>query len=212
MAVAQPGWIEHGDRQLYSVFHPSSGECGQTRVGVLFVPALLHEQPRSRRLATQIAEQLSQYGLACLRFDFHGTGDSSGSGMDVDFDSMRMDLDLAINELRGRGVDRIAVLAMRGGSLPAAEWLKRGGNADAMILWEPILDGAAWLDELEGANVRELASTARYPLRRGHAVEPCADALMGFDVSRRLLDGLAASEVSSAIVRHQPSWVVLRSL
>lgn len=210
MANVQPAWIGPGNRQLYSVFHRAVTPPESHRVGVVLVPALLHEQPRSRRLTMQIAEHLSLAGLDCLRFDFFGTGDSGGSGMEADFQSMQYDIAQAVDALHQRGTDQVAVLAMRGGTLPTARWLAQGGRAAALVLWEPILDGGAWLDELERADAQELRSPSRYPMRAGSPVATCANQLMGFDVSRRLRDNLAASEVDAASVWRQPTWVVLR--
>lgn len=207
----EPRWLEGDSRQLYAALHPP--QCEPARAGILIVPPLLHELQRSRRLCTQIATRLAAFGLPCMRFDFHGTGDSGGSGADSDFASMRADLELAACALRrDAGVDAIAVLALRGGALPLASWLAAGGRADAVVLWDPIVDGAAWLDQLVHEDAAELRSADRYPLRRGLPVERDESQLMGFDVSARFRRDLAAAHVlADAWPAHPALWGVLRA-
>lgn len=207
----EPRWLEDGTRQLYAALHRSQGE--PARAGVLIVPPLLHELQRSRRLCTQIAARLAALGLPCLRFDFHGTGDSGGRGAESDFAVMRADLELAARSLRrDGGADGLVVLALRGGALPVASWLAGGGHADAVVLWEPIVDGAAWLDELQHEDAAELRSADRYPLRRGVPVERDESQLMGFDVSPRFRRDLAAAQVAADTWPAHPAlWGVLRA-
>ena len=207
----EPRWLGDGTRQLYAALHWPQGE--PARAGVLLVPPLLHELQRSRRLCTQVAARLAAIGLPCMRFDFHGSGDSSGSGADSDFASMRADVELAARALRrDAGVDAIVALALRGGALPLASWLAAGGHADAVVLWDPIVDGAAWLDELVHDDAAELRSANRYPLRRGIPVERDESQLMGFDVSMRFRRDLAAAQVAADVWPARPAlWGVLRA-
>lgn len=206
----EPRWIGDEARRLYAALHPATGAA--TGLGLLVVPPLLHEQPRSRRLLTQLATRISAFGIACLRFDYFGSGDSEGSGERMDLASMRQDIGVAADALRSTpGVERIAILAVRGGALPLASWLPGGGDVDRVVLWEPIVDGAGWVAELEDADARELRSTDRYPLRRGVPVESSERQLMGFDVSPRLRGDLAGIQVSAdAWPRGAVAWGVLR--
>lgn len=209
--VWEPRWLEDGTRRLYAALHCPQGETSRT--GVLLVPPLLHELPRSRRLCTQIAARLAAFGLPCLRFDFHGTGDSGGTGAESDFAAMRADLALAARSLRRDGdIDCLVVLALRGGALPLAAWLGAGGDADAVVLWEPIVDGAAWLDELVHEDAAELRSASRYPLRGGVPVERDEAQLMGFEVSPRFHRDIAAAQVDFDAWPARPAlWGVLRT-
>lgn len=206
----EPCWIGDEARRLYAALHPAaSGDAG---LGLLVVPPLLHEQPRSRRLLTELAGRISAFGIPCLRFDYFGSGDSAGSGVQMDLASMREDIDVAAAALRSMaGTERLAILALRGGALPLASWLGDGGDADHLVLWEPIVDGAGWVAELEDADARELRSTDRYPLRRGIPVEGSERQLMGFDVSPRLRGDLAGIQVSADAWPNRPvTWGVLR--
>src|SRR5687768_1570345 len=71
----EPLWLGQDPRRLYAALH---AVAGAPATGVLLVPPLLHEQPRSRRFIAEVASELAAIGLPCLRFDFLGTGDSPG--------------------------------------------------------------------------------------------------------------------------------------
>lgn len=205
-----PQWIGSGARRLYSALHLAPK--GASGLGVVLVPPLLHEQFRSRRLVTQVAIRLAAAGISCLRFDFRGSGDSDGPGECMDLASMREDVGIAVAALRDAAdADSVAALAFRGGALPLSAWLEAGGQAGRAVLWEPVVDGAAWIDELVEADAVELRSTARYPLRRGRPVESDQAQLMGFGISPRLRQDLSRVQVGSTAWPGCPgAWGVLR--
>lgn len=190
-------WIGAPPRRLYGALHRPPQPT--SRLAMLLVPPLLHELPRARRLLTEMATSFAEQGIACLRFDFFGSGDSDGDGEQLDLASMHADLDAAAHALRAwTGAARVGVLALRGGALPVLSWLQAGGDASRAVLWEPVLDGACWLREIERLDAAERASDKRYPLRRGAAVLPVDDQLMGYPASERLRRDLAGLDVACA--------------
>lgn len=206
----RPHWIGDDGRRLYAALHPARGPA--PGCGVLLVPPLLHEQLRSRRLLTEIAIRLADAGVPCLRFDFFGSGDSEGRGDRLDLASMCEDIGVATQALRAStGVGEVAALAFRGGALPLSSWLAGGGVVERVVLWEPVVDGAGWMDELTHADAAELRSPARYPRRRGVPMEGSDRQLMGFEVSQHLRRQLAGVQAAATGWRHRPEvWGVLR--
>lgn len=205
-----PHWIGGEGRRLYAALHPA--RTAAPGCGVLLVPPLLHEQLRSRRMLTEIAIRLADAGIPCLRFDFFGSGDSDGRGDCMDLASMREDIGTAVAALRAStDVGEVAALAFRGGALALSSWLATGGDIERAVFWEPVVDGACWMDELADADAMELRSPARYPRRRGVPVEGSERHLMGFEVSTRLRRDLAGVQASADAWRHRPAaWGVLR--
>lgn len=203
----EPLWIGPASRRLYAALHLASG----ADVGVVLVPPLLHELPRSRRFLTEVASELATMGLACLRFDFHGSGDSAGEGGDMDFGSMRRDLDDAVAALRAHaGVRRVAVLAWRGSALALHGWIDHGGRADLVVLWEPVVDGNEWLQSLVAGDSAERA--LRPPPRAGvpRLTDPADGQLMGFAVSPRLRADLAHARLHGHEDR-TTRWAIVRA-
>lgn len=203
----EPIWIGPPSRPLYAALHGASGT-----IGVLLIPPLLHESPRSRRFMAEVANEFATMGLPCMRFDFHGTGDSSGEGDALDFASMHRDLDVAVEALLAKtGITRLVLVGWRGSALAVQEWFERGGAADLVVLWEPIVDGEAWLQDLIEGDTTERAQ--RPPPRAG--VPRLTDAsdgqLMGFPASPQLRADLQQARLNPRIGQtHAPVWAVIR--
>ncbi|MFI4969156.1 MAG: hypothetical protein ACHP7D_03045 [Lysobacterales bacterium] len=199
----QPRWIGAASRPLYAAAHPAP----DARVGVVMAPPLLHEQPRSRRVLVEIASRFAEAGLPCLRFDWFGTGDSAGAGEQHDFAAMHADLDAAVQALRAEtGVARAAVLAFRGAALPASTWVGTGREIAALALWEPVVDGAAWLAQLEAADRSERLE------RYGVVADDLHDTnLMGFPTSPRWRSDVATARLGGAAPGRAPVWIVART-
>lgn len=210
IGVWEPHWLGDPTRYLYASLHRSA--VPGARLGLLFAAPLFHEQPRSRRLLAELASGLAAMGLPSLRFDFFGTGDSAGSSDQTDFTSICTDLTLAARALRAKaGVDRVAVLAWRGAALPVARWLLEGGTSAPVILWEPIVDGAQWLKELECADAAERSSPGRYRTGWASAVPRNDQQLMGLAVSPRLRSDIADARLTGDGQPHGARyWGVLR--
>ena len=190
----EPMFIGAGGHPLYAALHQSAPVSS---IGVLLIPPLLHEQPRSRRFVSEIATCLADAGVPTLRFDFSGTGDSGGRGADMDFESMQHDIGTAMQSLRElTGVQRIALLAFRAATLPIGCWLAEGGQADALILWEPVTDGATWIDFLQRQDMAERVSLDRYPLGRWPNDHHEDNHLMGFAVGSRFCEQASAAHVA----------------
>lgn len=111
------------------------------------------------RVYRTLAERLASVGIATLRFDYHGTGDSSGS--DHDEDRLRCWLEsvyVAMAELKRRAeVSEISLFGIRWGATLAAlagiDAQRIGGmtsafGAKSMALWSPYLTGRAFLKEM----------------------------------------------------------------
>lgn len=210
VGVAEPRWLGDATRHLYAALHRAD-EPG-ARLGVLLAPPLFHEQPRSRRLLMEVAVGLAAMGLPSMRFDYFGTGDSAGRSDQVDFSSMGLDLELAAGALLAQtGVDRVAVLAWRGAALPVARWLQGAGAKPLVVLWEPVVDGARWLEELARDDTAERGSADRYRLVRRHAGATGDESLMGVAVSPRLRSDIAGARVAGAgALGGSRCWAVLR--
>lgn len=209
IGVWKPLWLGVEPRCLYAALHRPPAAVAS--MAVVIVPPLLHEQPRSRRFVAEVASGLAALGLPCLRFDFFGTGDSSGNGDQADFASMRHDLDLAVATLRSHvGVERVALLAWRGAALPVSTWLDEDNQVDLVVLWEPIAAGAHWLAELERDDAGERAS--RPWLRPGLRRTATADdgQLMGCAASPQLRKDLAGARLGTAWAQRITTWAIVR--
>lgn len=208
----QPFWIGEPDRQLYAALH-RPGHADATR-GVVLVPPLLHEQPRARRFLAEVASAFATNGIAALRFDFYGSGDSAGRADEMQMASMHEDLSRASAALRSlTGVSKVAVMAWRASALVAWDWLRQGGAACELILWEPVVDGREWLDTLLSADAAERCSSERYTGQRPQSADASDDQLMGYAVPTELRDAMARLTIvaGAAALSPTPLWLIDRA-
>ncbi|KRG68958.1 hypothetical protein [Pseudoxanthomonas dokdonensis] len=180
---------------LFGVFHSPGAPL---RAAVLMCPPLLHEHMRSYRFFHQMAEQLAGSGLACLRFDYLGTGDSAGDDACHTPQQAAKDILLAASELRARAAGvPLLLLTIRGSALLATP-LAHQLQADAIWLWQPVTHGEHYLQKLRERDRAERQSRYRYPLLRQQAPANPHD-LMGFALSAEFssqLGGLVLADTS----------------
>ena len=178
--------------QLFGFLHGASGTGTTTRanvdkIGVVMAPGLGHEYVRNHRALRQLAVRLAKAGIAVLRFDYFGIGDSAGELADGNPELWSDDLTRAMGELRRRtAVEKVAVLGFRhGASLAVRVGLQRGG-IDELVLWDPVVSGTKAVEDLRRLQADvEAAKTAKW--------EPSADGtveVLGFAWPTVLLDGL----------------------
>lgn len=130
--------------------------------GVVLCPPLGQEMVRSHRLYRQVAHMLVRQGLAVMRFDYAGTGDSLGDGYSVTLAGCAVDVHAAADALREQSrCRRLLALGMRtGGSIALLAHQAR--PFDALMLCDPVLDGADHVATLDAMHARMLADTRRF--------------------------------------------------
>jgi pimeloyl-ACP methyl ester carboxylesterase len=145
---------------------------------------------RAHRLFRVLSDRLARAGVAVLRCDYYGSGDSPGEDTDGDLEGWRRDICTAHEELRRRaGSRRIAWLGARLGATLAVMAAKSGRCDPArLILWDPIVDGARYMELLRAGHVDALERSFCVPdptWRRHLAQDQDAftEEIFGFGVS-----------------------------
>lgn len=111
------------------------------------------EAARSHRIYRVLATQLDQAGFPTLRFDFHGTGDSTGSADAVRLDRWLEDIGSAAAELSPLSARHHALAGLRlGGTLASLATTRRKPQVHHLLLWDPVVRGANYLRELADAH------------------------------------------------------------
>ncbi|HEY4092550.1 MAG TPA: alpha/beta hydrolase [Luteibacter sp.] len=178
------------DSGLFGMYH---APATSPRRAVLMCPPLGQELIRTHRLYRQLAQALAAQGLAVLRFDYHGTGDSAGESTDVDWQRCVGDAVSAAGELRSRaGVDRVVAFGARlGGSIALAAADR--ARFTEVIAWDPVVDGddyVAALDTMQAA-LREDADRFNQPRSQADVAEQW----LGFDIGDSLRKQIKALRV-----------------
>ncbi|HEX7984663.1 MAG TPA: hydrolase 2, exosortase A system-associated [Duganella sp.] len=133
--------------QRYCLYQPAMGPC---RGALVYVPPFAEEMNKSRRMAALLALALARQGIATLRIDLHGCGDSGGDFADARWSGWRDDVGQGSAWLERCSGHRPVLLGLRLGALLALDYAAAADPADAprqLILWQPVLDGATFLTQ-----------------------------------------------------------------
>jgi uncharacterized protein len=162
---------------LFGVYHPPRGTSPRDHGVVLCYP-WGQEYMRGHRAFRQLAFGLTRAGFHVLRFDYFGTGDSGGSSEEGAPEQWLADLDAAIDELQDMAdITTVSLVGARIGAALAARVAERRDGIAGVVLWDPVVTGAAYLDEIlssPGAASTRAAGNGAAVNGNGVAVNPAA--------------------------------------
>ncbi len=176
---------------LFGILYTPAPSQSNGRAVLLCAP-LGWEYMRSHWAMRKIARLAATRGFHVLRFDYFATGDSSGDRGMGSVDRWRRDVQAAATELRAAsGAPTASVVGARLGATLAAAACVAGLDADRLVMWDPVVAGAAHLATLERLHGELLA------LRGGRPPNPRVqgDELVGFPYPVSLRRELAAVDL-----------------
>lgn len=162
----------------------------------VFCHPFAEEKLWAHRVSVHFARDIARLGHPVLRFDCSGSGDSDGDFSDSTLASACDDIEAAIEELKTlTGAAQVGLLGLRLGASLAARVAERRNDVERLVAWAPIIDGAAYLQELLRINlttqlavyreVREDRETLARRLQEGGLVN-----VDGYEIKRALGDQL----------------------
>ncbi len=157
-----PVVFECKGQQIVGMLHLPNG---RGRVpGVLLLHGFTGHKAEIHRMFVKLARQLTAHGVACLRFDFRGSGDSAGEFEEMTIRSQIADALEAVKFLgRHKRVNskRLAVVGFSmGGAIAAHLVAREKSRIKSLVLIAPVAEGAGILDELATPDaVSSLAQT-----------------------------------------------------
>ena len=192
------------DRQLFGLFQSGRGASSTGGTAALLCNPFGQETVRSHRMYRVLADRLARSGVDVLRFDYHATGDSPGEDEDGEPEGWTADLVLAHAELLSRSkATRVVWLGARlGATLAIKASITAERAPDTLILWEPIVEGRAYLRELADRHIQTLRSSFNAPAHLwARRLESGAMGLgregVGFELGDALRSQLAALTAGS---------------
>ena len=145
-AEPTPFWFGPSDRPLFGWLHLPRDRT--VRGGVVLCQPLGIEAICVYYTYRLLADRLAERGLAVLRFDYDGTGDSTGEETDPGRVEAWLDsVTAATDALAATGVSDIGLVGVRIGGLFAAHEAVRRDGVDALVLWDPCPSGQSFLRE-----------------------------------------------------------------
>jgi alpha-beta hydrolase superfamily lysophospholipase len=154
-------------------------------------PPLGHEYMSSHRTLRHLADRLAASGIAVLRFDYEGTGNSGGEESDPhQFPRWIASVRDAAAELRRRSGHVAALVGLRMGATIAA-CAAREIDCESLVLWAPCVRGRTFVRELKA-----LAQGANPSSDSGRGFEA-----VGFTVSGELQQDLGSIDLAAVTPR-----------
>lgn len=159
----------NGERIFAAIHRPAQPA---SRAIVMCHP-LGEEKLWAHRVFVSFARDLAAAGFAVIRFDFRGEGDSDRDFEQSDLKTRIEDANLAIDSIRdlNPAVTDVTVLGMRLGASVAAAAAARRSDVARLVLWDPVIDGAAYMQNVLRMNLM-------YQMAQHHKVIENRDALV----------------------------------
>ena len=143
--TGRPIWFGPDERPLFGMLHVPEGSTA--RAGVVLCSPLGREDLFFHSAYRSLAERLERHGIAALRFDYDGTGDSAGVQRDPGrVAAWSASTQAAVELMRSAGSPVVAAVGMRVGATLAAFDATRA-PLDALVLWDPCRSGRTFLRE-----------------------------------------------------------------
>jgi exosortase A-associated hydrolase 2 len=171
MNAVQPLYFGTSEARLFGCYHaPEPG--AKPKCAVVFCYPMGHEYIQFHRACRRLAELLARAGFPVLRFDFYGCGDSAGDYEEGRIQCWLEDIAGAISELRNRSAsDNICLMGLRlGASLAAIAGAGRA-DIDGMVLWDPVVSGKLYLEELKSFHHEMLSRAHLRPVQHQKTTE-----------------------------------------
>lgn len=193
-------------------------EIGGGLVGTLVVPTapgphpvvlMLHGFGSSRdevhRMFARTAAALADEGIASLRIDFRGSGDSAGKFQDTTIDTQLADTERALDWLRGQKDIDPARIGLLGFSLGGAIAILTAGrhpyDIQSLVVWSTVGDLRADFLSLLGAETFERAR------QKGHATHDLG--WREVTLGRAFFESLDDHDIATTLVQYNGPFLAI---
>jgi pimeloyl-ACP methyl ester carboxylesterase len=182
--------------RLFGAWYPPDPSVVKT-TGIVICPHMGQEGHLLRR---RLAVVLSGCGYPVLRFDYLGTGDSSGESWQATIEQWLDDIDTAVGKMERRaGCSDICLVGVRFGGTLAFLYGSLRRKLYAIAALNPVNNGRAHIAELRELETEAWRAFADAPAERLEAEQ--AQALMGAAYGEQFLVGLEAVDLMSLKAR-----------
>jgi exosortase A-associated hydrolase 2 len=191
-----------GEKVFAGLYRPAAPPTA----AVVLCHPLGEEKLWAHRVFASLARILATSGLAVLRFDFRGEGDSDRDFERSDFQTRVADVHLAIRSVRELNPD-VRVVSLVGLRLGAAFAATAAGQRDdvaQLVLWDPVVDGAAYMQAVLRLNLMyQMALHRRVIVNRDALVARLTDGqtvnIEGYELARPLFEQVSNFRLQDAL-------------
>jgi pimeloyl-ACP methyl ester carboxylesterase len=151
-----------------------------------------------------LAALLAGSGFDVFTFDYFGTGDSAGEFAEADLQDWSSDIEVAMRELRDiSSQTRVSIIGLRlGATLAATIFSKPRKDVEALVLWDPIVSGARYVEYLHEVS----RPHRRRPAEAGGGFE-----VQGFPLTEAMENAMRALDLALMVPALPAQTLVIRS-
>jgi pimeloyl-ACP methyl ester carboxylesterase len=177
---------------LFGTYHPAEFERRPT-CAVLLCNPFGEEAIRAHRVFRVLAARLARDGVHVMRFDYYGTGDSSGESTDGSPARWEKDVRRAHDELVNRSrATHVMWVGLRYGANLALAASSKPVRLARLILWDPLLSGRKYLADLHESH----GAYMRWELDHWIPDPSAPDQALGWSISDELRGALEKLDLS----------------
>lgn len=218
MLREQPLFFELGNDRLFGMLHLPQDR--KPRHGVVICHALAEEKLWSHRVFVALARELAARGIAALRFDFRGEGESDLEFEQTGIATRTLDAVRAADVLleHAPSLRAVTLLGHRlGGSIALAAARRLGRKARGVVIWDPLLNGREYLMQWLRSNLAAQIAVGGNAPRTRQVLIQALDAgetvtVDGYGIGAPLYRELVAMELPSLLEAIEcPALVVTRA-
>ncbi|RYZ57318.1 MAG: hypothetical protein EOP07_10240 [Proteobacteria bacterium] len=178
-----PFFFSQGGNEIFAIHYPAS----HRDEGFVFCHPAPQDMMRAHHSQVTLAKRLQNLGFPVLRFDYSGTGDSTG-GI-VSMECWKNEILQAVSEFKKRsGLKKVSLIGSRLGASLAIMASQEIGMR-RLILWDPIVSGSELLKAYSDCHHRLLnrvPDESPYPGNQKNCEQSC-----GYPWPRSIQDEIA---------------------
>lgn len=192
--------LENHNQKIFGILHRpiQTSHCP----ALLICHGLAGHKTGKYRLYVHLAKMLAEAGIAALRIDFRGSGDSEG-----DFSEMTLEGEIS-DALKGLDFlhrnphfdnSRIGLFGRSVGGTVALIAARRHGNIKSLATWAPLYDGEQWEEKWETIHKQDITPEQRLSIMTVNGQIP------GYDFLKQLFSirmGEELKELESSPLLH----------
>lgn len=192
----EPVFFRSGNEHLFGVFHPAhrnnantNGTATRNQSAILICQPLGHEHQRLQRSIRTLSENLAAAGHDVFRFDYAGTGDSSGDLDQMSLATWRQNTVDALRWLQSRSPRQsLAGIGIRYGAIILKDSVLK--DLEKTLFWDPVINGQHWVDDLQRMTHLAMRNLDRFSAIQKHKEQ---SELFGYLYGDTLLGEISAS-------------------
>lgn len=200
---------------LFGVLHLPKQKIKNT--AFLFCHPFGEEKLWTHLIYVNFARELAHRGYPVLRFDYMGNGDSDGNFKDSSVETNLSDIHCALQVLREKvgSSSWLGLIGLRFGATLAALAAENESGINRLVLWEPIVNGAQYMQELLRINltsqmaiykeIRENREALVQAMKEGQTAN-----VDGYEITWEMFEQVSSINLLDRLKQAQPNCLIVQ--